>query len=276
MSDPESFLTGDKDKDASRVTYVIFISLVAVLSFAVAVLYYLATDTEVKEVLHILDTLYALIFFIDFLLRLRHAADRKHYLLHWGWLDLITSIPGYPALRIIRSLLIIRSSRSILRVTPDEIEAQARERLAESVLFMIVYVGLIVVSVGSVLIVMVEDDAIGANITTGSDAIWWALVTVSTVGYGDQFPVTAVGRIIGTFMIIVGVGLFTSLTSYLASSFTDRGARAQRQQQIDLAVSNAKHMNDVLERIYSLEQQIAEKDGIEEQVKKAEDGDAET
>ncbi len=275
MNSAEEFLTGDQEEDAARVTYLIFISAVAVLSFGVSLGYYLARDEDVKQVLGILDMLYALIFFVDFLLRLRHAPDRRRYLLRWGWLDLVTSIPGFPALRLVRSLLILRSSRSILSTTPDELEAQARERLAESVLFAIVYVGLIVVSVGSVLIVMVEDDAVGSNITSGGDAIWWTLVTVSTVGYGDQYPVTAAGRLIGTLMIVVGVGLFTSFTSYLASSFTDRGARAQREKQIELATKNFEHTQDLLERVYALEKQLAEKEGVVEKVKKREDGDGE-
>ena len=58
-----------------------------------------------------------------------------------------------------------------------------------------------------------------ANITTASDALWYTLVTISTVGYGDQFPVTNAGRLLGAFVIVVGVGIFGTLTGYLANAF---------------------------------------------------------
>ena len=89
--------------------------------------------------------------------------------------------------------------------------------------------------------------------------MWWSLVTISTVGYGDEYPVTVEGRIIGVFMILVGVALFTTLTSYLASNFTDRGAQRQREQQLELAQKNTQQMEALLERILVLEEKIAEK-----------------
>ena len=58
-----------------------------------------------------------------------------------------------------------------------------------------------------------------ANITTAGDALWWGIVTVTTVGYGDQYPVTTGGRIVGVFVLILGVGLFGTFTGFLANAF---------------------------------------------------------
>jgi voltage-gated potassium channel len=264
MEETNIFLTGDKEEDTVRITYFIFIGSISLLAFGVALLYYIIPNPEIRQVLFILDTIYAIIFLIDFILRYRAVDDKKRYMLSWGWLDLITSIPGLPALRVIRSLLILRNVRQLKRVTPAEIEAQARERIAESVLYITVVIGLIVITIGSILIVWVEADIPGAEITSGNDAMWWSLVTVSTVGYGDEYPVTVVGRIIGVFMILVGVALFTTLTSYLASNFTDRGATKQRDQQLELAQNNARHMETLLERIIALEEKIAEKADVDD------------
>lgn len=263
MSDTNLYLTGDEKTDTRRITYIIFISAVAVLSFAVSLAFYLLADPEASQVLYILDFLYALIFLYDFFQRLRHASDRRYYMLRWGWLDFLTSIPGIPALRIVRSLSVIIRSRRILSAAPDEIEHTARSRMAESVLFVTVYIGLIVLTLGSVFIVYAEADAPGAVITSGYDAVWWSLVTVSTVGYGDEYPVTIAGRIIGVLMIIVGVALFTTLTSYLASNFTDRGARQQREQQLEVARENTRNLEKMLDRILSLEEEIAGRSGNE-------------
>lgn len=57
----------------------------------------------------------------------------------------------------------------------------------------------------------------GANLTTAGDAVWYVIVTISTVGYGDQYPVTLTGREIGTFIIVLGVGIFGTLAGSLAN-----------------------------------------------------------
>ena len=74
-----------------------------------------------------------------------------------------------------------------------------------------------------------ERAAEGANITSFSDAIWWALASVTTVGYGDRFPVTDEGRLIAAFLLIVGIGLFGALTALLAAwVMRDDSATAKR------------------------------------------------
>ena len=62
-----------------------------------------------------------------------------------------------------------------------------------------------------------ESSSPDANITTGGDALWWAIVTITTVGYGDKYPVTALGRLTGVFVMFAGVGIIGALASILAS-----------------------------------------------------------
>ncbi len=104
----------------------------------------------------------------------------------------------------------------------------ARRRLAESTLLVVAAVGLVVITLGSIAIVLVEAPSPEANIRTGSDAVWWALVTIATVGYGDRYPVTDAGRIIGVVMIILGVSIFSVLTSFIASVFIKRSTPNDR------------------------------------------------
>ena len=79
--------------------------------------------------------------------------------------------------------------------------------------------GILVLEFGSLEILHVEQNAPGANITTASDALWYTIVTISTVGYGDRYPVTNEGRIVGSLIIVVGVGIFGTFTGYLANLF---------------------------------------------------------
>lgn len=70
----------------------------------------------------------------------------------------------------------------------------------------------------AIAILQVETDT-GSNIKTAEDAIWWAYVTVTTVGYGDKYPITTEGRIIAAVLMTCGVGLFGTFTAYIASWF---------------------------------------------------------
>ena len=79
--------------------------------------------------------------------------------------------------------------------------------------------GILVLELGSLEMLNIEQYAPGANITTGSDALWYVIVTISTVGYGDRYPVTNGGRFFGAVIIIIGVGIFGTFTGYLANLF---------------------------------------------------------
>ena len=76
----------------------------------------------------------------------------------------------------------------------------------------------------------VEQGVAGANIVSAGDSIWWGLVTITTVGYGDQYPVGSAGRIVGVFLLFAGIGLFSVLTGFIANVFLapDRPRRRVR------------------------------------------------
>ena len=75
---------------------------------------------------------------------------------------------------------------------------------------------LLIIIFGAIGVYLAEHEHQGANITNLSDAFWWAIVTIATVGYGDYFPVTAVGRSIAILMMLSGIGIFVLLVSTLA------------------------------------------------------------
>lgn len=83
----------------------------------------------------------------------------------------------------------------------------------------------------SIFILVTEHNDANANIKTASDALWWAYVTVTTVGYGDKYPVTNSGRIVGVLLMTIGVGLFGVLTGYLANAFLKPKSTKQNQQE---------------------------------------------
>jgi voltage-gated potassium channel len=71
-----------------------------------------------------------------------------------------------------------------------------------------------------------ERDANAATIKSASDALWWCMETITTIGYGDEVPVTNAGRIVGVWLMIVGVGLFGTFTAFVANEFLTPQARS--------------------------------------------------
>ena len=95
---------------------------------------------------------------------------------------------------------------------------------------MLLFVGILVLEFGSLQMLNLEQYAPGANITTASDAIWYTIVTISTVGYGDEYPVTNRGRWFGTVVIVTGVGIFGAFTGYLANLFLSPSRKKKRAE----------------------------------------------
>jgi voltage-gated potassium channel len=91
---------------------------------------------------------------------------------------------------------------------------------------------------GAWMVLLFEENAKGSNIHTYPNALWWAIVTVTTVGYGDRYPVTAGGRIVAAVLMLVGIGLIGVLTATVASVFikehTDDNKQALQKSHADL------------------------------------------
>jgi voltage-gated potassium channel len=90
---------------------------------------------------------------------------------------------------------------------------------ASSAFALTIFLVLVVLELTGALIVAMEAGNPGANIQTAGDALWWGIVTITTVGYGDRYPVTGEGRLVGTFLLTAGIILFSVLTGFLTRQF---------------------------------------------------------
>jgi voltage-gated potassium channel len=200
------------------LTWEVFVLGVAVMSIINLVLGVLLRNPDLDQVVVIMDGIIILIFALDLVRRLHVAEDNRKYLLQgWGWVDAISIIP---LLRIARLLRIIRVVRVMGRMGGPTVALRAFfANRAAGGLLLVLFIALLVLQFGSLAILWAERGAPDASIHTAEDAIWYLVVTMSTVGYGDLFPVTSTGRVIGTLIIIVGVGVFGTLTGFLANVF---------------------------------------------------------
>jgi voltage-gated potassium channel len=207
----------------SNSMYELFLGLLTLISLVTMVLLYFlrvfVPDSPVTGVLWAADTLFCVIFLFDFFRSLALAENRRDYLFWHGILDLLGSLPSIPALRLARLARVIRVARFLRARSARSLAHEFVERRAESALYLTGLLAILLLIVGSSLVLVFEPHADGANISTGRDAFWWAYVTITTVGYGDRFPVTNGGRIIGIVLMTFGIGIFGVLTSFMSSLF---------------------------------------------------------
>lgn len=198
--------------------------LIIVLSIYVLVALMLDTffklPTEISRILNILDNIICVVFLLDFGQRF-YVAENKLKFMKWGWIDLISSIPTFDFMRVGRALRLIRLLR-ILRAfrSTKHLVLHIFKRKTKGALTVAAVIAVLMIIFSSIAILQVEDDP-KSNIKTAEDAIWWSYVTITTVGYGDKYPITTEGRIIAAILMTIGVGLFGTFTAYLASWFVD-------------------------------------------------------
>ncbi|TDW30971.1 potassium channel family protein [Cryobacterium psychrophilum] len=178
------------------------------------------------------------IFMVDYVANLALAPQR------WGWFrghifDLLVVV--LPVLRPLRLLRVI----TLLTVLKRTAGAAFRERV-------VVYVAgasILLVFVASLAVLDADRSAPNSNITTFGDALWWAFVTITTVGYGDFSPVTDAGRLIAGGLMLGGIALLGVVTATLASWIVERVA----QQEEDSRVATHGEIRALVQQIAELQ-----------------------
>ncbi len=208
--------------------------LILILSFYVLIA--LLVDTlftlpvETSKLLNYIDNVICVVFLIDFSIRFRKAESKLTFM-KWGWIDLIASIPTFDFVRAGRLLRVIRLVRLIraYRSTRHIIEHVFKNKI-QGTLTSVAIIAVLVLLFSSVAILQFET-APNSNIKTAEDAIWWSYVTITTVGYGDKFPVTTEGRIVAVILMTVGVGLFGTFTAFVSSWFVKSNDQATEKKE---------------------------------------------
>ncbi len=203
---------------ASRsLSYQLFMLALCVLALsALAVQTFVPLSEASREILDFADVAICIVFLIDFAHSLARAPNRLRYFLTWGWLDLLSSIPSVPFLRIGRAGRVIRVIRA-LRAT-KVLSGPVLDRRAESAGLAAGLLAALLVVFSSLAMIQLEIDP-AANIRTAGDALWWALSTITTVGYGDRYPVTGEVRLVAVALMLGGIAPFGVVSGFVAAWF---------------------------------------------------------
>lgn len=203
---------------------IIILALSAYVLVALLVDTIFVLPTEISRLLQIVDVFVCCIFLLDFIIRF-YRAEKKLEFMKWGWIDLVSSIPTIDFLRTGRALRLIRLLRILkaFRSTKNLVNHMFKNK-AEGTFTSVGVIALLLVIFSALAILQVEDDP-NSNIKTAEDALWWAYVTITTVGYGDRFPVTTEGRLIASLLMTAGVGLFGTFAGYISSLFIQTNSK---------------------------------------------------
>ena len=213
--------------------YEVFILLLSALS-VINIVFYILPDLvpAATEIVSIIDLFISLVFIADFLLRFfTYDSKYNYFFKNWGWADLLSSVP-FPIAKIFRLFRIIRIIYVMRKNGLGKIREEVSREKAEVALFFILIFIIIIIELASVLVVQFESVSPDANILTGGDAIWWACVTVTTVGYGDFYPVTTSGRIVGIVLMISGVSVFGILAGFLSNKLVSHKKDTQHDHRM--------------------------------------------
>jgi voltage-gated potassium channel len=161
-----------------------------------------------------------LVFLVDYVVRLALAERRAAFVRH-HLLDLASV--GLPLLRPLQLLRLVRALTIL--------ERKLGESLQSRIAIYVATVTTLILAIASLAVLDTERGAPGATITNFGDAVWWSFTTITTVGYGDEYPVTTTGRAIAVALMISGIALLGVVTASLASALINRFSELDEESQ---------------------------------------------
>ncbi|BBZ43496.1 potassium channel family protein [Mycobacterium parmense] len=161
-----------------------------------------------------------LVFVVDYVVRLGLATDRRHWFVHHLFDLLIVALPFMGPLRLLRVVVVFSA---LQKAVGDAVRGR--------IMIYTVAAAALLIYVASLAILDVERSYPGATIDSFGKALWWSITTVTTVGYGDLYPVTVTGRVIAALLMIGGISLIGVVTGSLASWIVQRVSEADTANQ---------------------------------------------
>ncbi|MEO6006014.1 MAG: potassium channel family protein [Opitutus sp.] len=236
-------------RTSGRIIYlellVLILSLYSLGALVVDLLVKL--DPETSVMLRQIDDAICGIFLLEFLIHF-YLAPSKTKFMRMGWIDLVSSIPEISWLRwgrVFRVVRIVRALRSVSAVY----QHFSAER-AKGTFVMVGLMSIVAVLLATIAVYELEHGQPTANIHTAGDALWWAFATITTIGYGDHYPMTMPGRIVAVILVVFGLSFFGTFTAYVASFFLEK-AQLKEESEIHRLIHEVRRLREQVEDLSS-------------------------
>ena len=219
--------------------------MLSLIGFAVETLPNLSQQT--RNFLNVFELFCVVVFTAEYILRIYVAKNPLKYIFSfYGLVDLLAILPFYLTatldLRALRSFRVLRLFRAFKLVRYNKalkrFHVAARLIKEEVVLFFIIT--LILIYLTSAGIYFFENEAQPESFSSIFHSFWWAIVTLTTVGYGDVYPVTVGGKVFTFFVLIIGVGIVTVPAGLVASALSRAREVEERENEADNSIKPSK------------------------------------
>ena len=205
----------------------------------------LPLDPEIRLLLRRVDDFVCAVFLLDFLVHLSLAPSKKAF---WrlGWIDLLSSIPEIGWLRWGRAFRVFRILRALRSF--QAVSEHFRADRARATFVVVGLMSLIAVLFATIAVFELEHGLAGSNIHSAGDALWWAFATITTIGYGDHYPVTAAGRVVAVVLVVFGLSFFGAFTAYVASFFLEK-TQLKEESEIHHLILEVRKLREKIDQL---------------------------
>jgi voltage-gated potassium channel len=210
--------------------------MLSLVGFAVETLPGLSDGT--RHFLYLFELFCVVVFSIEYILRIYVAKKPLRYIFSfYGIVDLLAILPFYLSttldLRALRSFRVLRLFRAfkLVRYNRAMKRFSVAARLVREEIILFFIITLILIYLTSAGIYFFENEAQPDAFASIFHSFWWSIVTLTTVGYGDVYPVTIGGKIFTFFVLIIGVGIVTVPAGLVASALSRARAIEERQKE---------------------------------------------
>lgn len=183
--------------------------------------------------IHAIDIVITVVFMLDFFAGF-YLAEKKLIYFKYNWPDILAAIPIsdgiFRSMRVLRLMRLLRVLRVIARIRRIGEIADALAHGASQYIYLAAVTAWVILS-GAIAFFTMEF-GMNSRVHTFFDAVWWAVTTATTVGYGDIYPVTTTGRIIGMVLMFFGIGLVGTISGYAGSYFLEKRQKKQERKAL--------------------------------------------
>lgn len=235
-----------KLKLAGIVENTAFNVIIQLLILGSAIAFVLETEPELAQYnsyFLIADWSFLILFSIEYVLRIYAAPDKKAFIFSFfGLVDLIAILPslmlipglgylpGFHVLRILRFLRVFRIFKATRFILAVDRMIEALSEVKRELLALVILSGMMVY-LAACGIYFFENEAQPENFGTIPKSMWWAIVSLTTIGYGDVYPITPGGKVFTAFVALIGVGLIAIPSGLLASVLTEARVEERMEEE---------------------------------------------